>query len=301
VDNHHLIRHDGLVPTRLAVAAFAALFTLHASPALGDSTGPAAVRLPVAEAERPLTLPALILSPTLDANATHWPEGTFGNLTLGAALGVTDDLELDAEVLPVQLASPAGYGGIHYGETSNYRGPRVGATFRLLRGTVEIGASFHLTVLTDTGRSGVALEPGVPVYIHLLKDLRLETGAALQVTLQSASTGTAMMNPGTVYETSVAKNDVDLTIPVDLLWSVTEAFHAGLNTGFRITDLSTAGASSVIPLGATLGYTVGGRHGPLVDIDPFFTFPGLFAPGATQKTDTSWYVAGITVAGYLYL
>jgi hypothetical protein len=293
------------VPSRLAVAAFAALFALCASPARADSTEPGAVRLPVAEAERPLTLPALILSPTLDANATHWPEGTFANLTLGATFGVTDDVELDAQVLPVQLASPTGYGGIHYGETSNYRGPRVGATLRLLRGIVEIGASFHLTVLTNTGRSGVVLEPGVPVYIHLLKDLRLDTGATLQVTLQSAQTGTAVTNPGAPNETivlgSATKNDVDLTLPVDLLWSVTEAFHAGLNTGFRITDLSTAGTSSIIPLGAVIGYTVGGRQGPLVDIDPFFTFPGIFAPGAAQKTDTSWYVAGISVAGYLYL
>ena len=49
------------------------------------------------------------------------------------------------------------------------------------------------------------------------------------------------------------------------------------------------------------GYTVAGTHGPIVDIQPFFTCFSLFTPGGASTTETGNWRLGLTVEGFLYL
>lgn len=265
-------------------------------------------RYPVAEAERPLTLPSMVLMGELDldfprvnilgafgaASAT-----TFANVSIGASFGVTDDLTVRAQVLPLQLA---GGGGFHYGQSSavfggiDNPGPGVGATYRFLKGDFEVGAALDLSLITAQSFSGVVIAPGVPVRVHVGKSLRIDTGAYLPITRASLSVATT--NFGT---TSTGASTTGLIIPVSVLYDITEPIHIGAATGFTIGDFSDVGDSAAIPLGLFAGYAIGGKDGPVLDIDPFFTFPGLITPGGSNGTNSGSYVFGVSVGGFLYL
>ena len=56
-----------------------------------------------------------------------------------------------------------------------------------------------------------------------------------------------------------------------------------------------------IPFGIFGGYAVGGPSGPIVDIDPFFSFPYLFMPGRKSVTNTEQWVVGVNLVGHVYL
>jgi hypothetical protein len=67
-------------------------------------------------------------------------------------------------------------------------------------------------------------------------------------------------------------------------------------TGTTVGDLVS------IPLGFIAGYAVAGPHGPVLDIDPFFVWPGLFTPGQTGNAVSSGlYDFGIEATYYFYL
>ena len=195
------------------------------------------------------------------------------------------------------LTGPSGT-GFHYGQLSGFYagfgdpGPGVGATFRLLRGDLELGVSLDASLITVQQLSGVVITPGVPVRLHLGKQLRLDTGAFLAITRASIDLGGNL---------SASLNSTGLTIPVSVLYDIIEPVHVGVNTGFGIADFSNVGESAAIPLGIFAGYAIKGPNGPLLDIDPFFTFPALVTPGASQATQTGVYAVGVNVGGFLYL
>lgn len=288
---------------RFAIAT-AAIVALAAQSARAEPSGAEPVkegasegRLPVAEAERPITLPRFVLSPELDFDVTHLAGvGSFGNLSLGASFGITDDFSVRAQVLPLQLAGPAG-SGFHYGQATGLAGidnpgPGIGATYRFVRGFVEVGGSVDVNIITVQGVTGVVIAPGVPVRIHATKQLRIDTGAYLPITRSTV---------GGVD----AANSVALSIPASVLYDITEPIHVGVGTGFEIVDFSEPGKTVAIPLGVFAGYAVAGKDGPILDIDPFFTFPDLFTPGTTgpnaKQTNTGDYVIGLSVGGFFYL
>jgi hypothetical protein len=285
---------------RLAIAS-AAVVALAAPSALAEPSGAEPVkegvaegRLPVAEAERPITLPRFVLNPELDFDVPHLG-ANFVNLSLGASFGITDDFTVRAQVLPLQLAGPAG-SGFHYGQATGLvgidnPGPGIGATYRFVRGFVEVGGSLDANIITVQSVTGVVITPGIPVRIHATKQLRIDTGAYLPITRSTDGV--------------LAANSVGLSIPASVLYDITEPIHVGLGTGFQIVDFSQPGGTVAIPLGIFAGYAIAGKDGPIVDIDPFFTFPALFTPGTTgpnaKQTDTGDYVVGLSVGGFFYL
>jgi hypothetical protein len=288
----------------LAVFTFASVASAEEPEAKGEAKGgkeekKAEGRYPVAEAERPITLPKMVLSGEVDLDVPHLPGSAFFNASVGAAFGITDDLTVRAQVLPLQIA---GGGGFHYGQSTGLLGgidnpgPGVGATYRFLKKEMfEIGASVDVNLITAQGFSGVVVAPGVPVRIHALESLRIDTGAFLPITFASMS-GVPLGGFGT---TSVSANATGLQIPVSALYDITEPLHVGAATGFVIGDFSTPGASVAIPLGIFAGYAIAGKDGPVLDIDPFFTFPAL--TGGSAAPGSGLWVAGVSVGGFLYL
>jgi hypothetical protein len=290
---------------RLTVFAFASAAVLSSGAASAQIIAPGAsvqheeteeLRYPVAEAERPITLPAMVLSPELDLDIVHAPGAYFGNATLGASFGLLNDLTVRATVIPLQLAAP---GGAHFGESSETLGPSVGATFRVLKKNIELGLSLDVGIITAQGESGLWLTPGVPVRVHIGKRIRIDTGGYF--TLSHGSTTVITPLPMGNMTTNPTSTVGALSIPLSFLFDVTEPIHVGALTGFTITDFSRPGDTAGIPIGVFAGYAVAGKEGPIFDIDPFFTWTSFVTPGGNDFFDVSDWALGVSLGGFLYL
>ena len=284
------------------VAAFdVASGAAHADP----STDGASLRFPVPEAQRPLTLPSLVLAPEAGFQVDRRPdEGTFGELDVSASFGVTHDLAVHALVAPLQLWAPGG-GGLRYGETNRNFGPGAGVTLGFVRGPVEIAADLSGRVFTVADLSGGSVTPSVLVRVHATEMLRLDVAPAVTLQFATQTTAPPVVSFGSGVATppppSSSANAVRVEVPVTLLGNLTPSFDVGVTTGLTIYDTSDVRSSTGIPAGLLFGYAVPGPHGPVLDVDPFFDFPYLVMPGRAAVTNTGQYQVGLTVRGYLYL
>jgi hypothetical protein len=270
---------------------------------------------PVSFVERPLTLPRFVLAPEgeLDINRAGYAVGSaaaiapgpfvVAGIQLGASFGITDSFEIGAVVLPIQFNSPAGYGGIFTGEEGTIAQPTIYATFRFLHlNLADIGARLRVAFLVPQAGvgAGALVEPSVPLLVHLGKVARLD--AELGIPISVAGSTTVVTLTGT---TAVAtKVSVGVDIPVRFALDITEHVHLGLNSGVIVDDFGDAANTARIPLGIFGGYAIG-EHRPILDIDPFFGFPFLIAPGVdgpgTSKFNPSFFATGVNLRGYLYL
>jgi hypothetical protein len=272
--------------TRLWFAAVCVSTLSYAAGAPADETAASGVRLPVSFVERGLTLPKMILAPEVDFGVGRLGGSTIVNLTALAQFSVLDDLTVRATVAPLQL-SPTFY----YGNIDN-PGPTVGATYRFLRGDVEIGASADLGVRTYVV-TGLYFDPGLPVHIHFGTRARLDTGVFLPVqTVPGIPTGNI--------------TEVGVNVPVRFAVDIIEPLHVGVSTGFQTAfnppKPLTVGDTVGVPLGVFGGYAIAGAKGPIVDIDPFFSwFQFISGSPAYSAIDAKDFEVGVAVTGYLYL
>jgi hypothetical protein len=291
----------------VALALAAAPRVARAEPPAGE----AALRLPLPEAQRPVTLPRLVFAPGVDFQVDRRPDlGTFGELDVSGAIGLTDDLAVHALVAPLELWAPNG-GGFRYGETNRNFGPDAGVTVRFVRGPVELAGDLSGSVYAVPGLSGGSVTPGLRLRVHATDMLRFDVDPS--VTLQFATTNTqsaipASLGVGTtgaaviVSTANPSANTARVFVPVTLLGYVTPSLDIGVTTGLTIYDTSDARNSTGIPAGLLLGYAVPGPHGPILDVDPFFNFPYLLLPARpSATTDTGQYQVGARLTGYLYL
>jgi hypothetical protein len=257
------------------------------------------MRLPISYVERPLTLPPLILAPEIDFDVLHLGGGVGSstNLTsLGFAvrMGIIENLEIRATVVNLTLTpSPV-----------QFVGPAVGVTYRFLHGPVEIGASFDALFETVEPK-GVALTPAIPVLAHLGKFGRIDTGVAIPISTQGPNVP-GLLGGAPLLE---GKASVGLEVPFRLSFDIVEPLHLGIATGFDMVTFNPPSGVSVgngiyVPLGFFAGYAIGGRDGPIVDIDPFFTWPILLTPdagGGGNAVNGGVWDVGIALTGYIYL
>lgn len=246
--------------------------------------------MPLPLAERPLTLPKMTLAPELGFGVTHlgldgFNLGTSTGLDLGAHFGILDDLEVGAVVLPIKLSPDFGY-----------ENPLLEATFRFLKGKVELGARLRTTFVTQKGAGGAVVEAGMPVLVHVSEAARIDTGVYVPM-----SFGSGVSFGG---EFSGGKTAIALRVPFQFIYDVIPALHIGAQTGFAIADFSDAGHKIYVPLGFVAGYAIGNEKGPLVDIDPYFTFPYFLTPGEPSpgdKVNSGIWQTGLAVTVFLYL
>jgi hypothetical protein len=291
------------------VAAILAAQLSVTATAHADGAGTSALRLPVAQAQRPITPPSLVFNPELTFDIRHRAaQGSFVDLGIGASLGITDDFSIRALVLPLQLSAPVGSGrSFQYGQTEGYRGPGIGTTYRFVRGVVEVGAALDFRVFTIENLSGVAIVPSVPIRIHASDVVAIDFEPSVNITRATATTqprafvptgGIAVVAVPTT--TTAPASAVRVQLPISVLYNVSEPVHLGLNSGLTIFDVNDAKNSTGIPAGAFLGYAVAGSSGPILDIDPFFEFPYLLLPGRSKVTNAEQYILGLRVTGHLY-
>jgi hypothetical protein len=269
----------------LALAMAAPLF-LVATPARADdgSANPVtategteaepAARLARSYAARPVTLPPLVLDPTSRFDVAR-QTGTTLNLAFGAALGVTDDVEVEALAAPLQLWPSVTYGQL------DQPGPRAGITYRAVGGNAEVALHVDGTAITLPRSSGAIVRPGFLVREHAGTKLRIDSGVFLRATI--------------AHTTSVG-----LEAPFALSVDVAPPVHIGFRTGLSL-DTFDAPLGLDVPLGVFAGYAIGGKDGALLDIDPFFLWPQLLTLATQSQSTTSTFQVGIDIRWFLYL
>lgn len=278
----------------LTAAAVATASTARADPPATDDA--AALRLPVPEAQRPVTLPRFVVAPEIGFDADRQGDvGTYSNLDVSVGAGITDDFAVHALVAPLQLWAPGTVGGFQYGQATQNHGPAVGARYRFVRGSVEIAVALTGHVFTVPGLSGGSVIPSVPIRFHASENVRFDVVPTVNFWIATQEGTATQLAPSSA-------NAVRVMVPVSARANVTQAFDVGLSTGLTVYDASRAGDTTGIPLGAFLGYAVAGKSGPVLDVDPYFTLPYLLMPWRrSSDTNTNQYVVGVNVTGYLYL
>ncbi len=269
-----LLRHAAA----LAVSALVFAAPGHAAADEGDPA-PAeanAPRLPVAYASRPLTLPRLVLDPGAGFELSRVTT-TITNLSVGAAFGVTDDLQVSALALPLQLTPRLRYG------QGGQPGPRIGADLRYASQGTEGALHLDATILSLPATTGVILRPGLAWRFHPGTTGRIDLGAYL---------------PATIGQTATVGLDVPFSFTIDL----GRTFHAGLSTGFSFATWQ-APVDITIPFGLLAGITVVGKDGPVLDVDPFWRWPVLLQmqPTSPGRDPGAEFELGLNARVYLYL
>lgn len=261
-----------------------------ASTSFAQITGRKLDELPVPHVDRPLTLPKLNLAVGLDGTLSHFEanfffaslDATGGSLDLGGALGVTDDVEIEAVVISMAFedgwVSPSlplvpfeGVDGADWGLT------RLGATLRFFAAdAAEVGARFRFLV---DNNATLGFNGGLPIRLRLPGVLRFDTGfhfIGLVPTRESSSAVFGLIDVGSSPLSPEAGFPLRLAIQtIDELW-------IGLNTGFGVLDVGEDD-SAFMPLGATLGGSIP-VNDVILDLTGSFLFPTFFLLGG-EDTD----------------
>ncbi len=245
------------------------------------ATAGAQERQPVPFVARPLTLPKLTLSPSLDASYQHVGLGNslvkIWSLDAEVAFGILDDLTVSARVVPLELSPDLAYGSA-----------QVGGLYRFVRGVAEVGAQLQLAFPAPGGLAEWQLTVGAPLRVHLGRWGRLDGGLAFDF----------VFVPG--------RQAVGLALPVAFAVQPWRYLFLSVASGVSIRNLAAASASTDIPLGFQVGGTVPARRGPLVDIAASFTFPyfidvASLGGGARFAVIYTYWVLDVGARFYFYL
>jgi hypothetical protein len=237
------------------------------------------IRLPVAYTQRGITNPAMILSPVAEFDVSRFvaagglgPSATDEVFGVGTGYSITDDFGVRVTLFALNF-NPVQDNGLAFG-----------ATYRFLKGTLEMGVALDFDIQTIPNEGGVVIDPSVPMHLHLGDSARLD------------------FTPGFGIST-VAPSSVGFGVPVQLAIDIVEPFHIALNTGFgfllsKPPAPETFGDTAFVSLGFNAGYAIAGPHGPIADINPFFVWPELVNGFGAQAGD---FEAGVIGTFYIYL
>jgi hypothetical protein len=258
--------------------------------------------LPVAYAQRPLTLPEMTISPEMNVQVSHFEvggSGFFGGainvffLEVGGSFGIMDDLMVEARPL-----------GFVAGDVdTDYSRFQIGATYRFLKEPLEMGARFRFQI--DNG-GNLYLNPGLPMRIHAGDAVRIDTGVEFTGFLPTgggdpsaliAGVHTDFLRPSGFF----LLPSVEAGIPFDIAFNIVDEVFLGLSTGYGIGDLSEPADASFMPLGFFVGGTVPGEKGPLVDIGGSFGFPYFLIGSNDENPTTELWAVGVTARGFIQL
>jgi len=248
-----------------------------------DRTTPQAtqdVGLPVAHVSRPLTLPERTFAPALRVRVGQYAPYDDRFLLAGldvvnARYGILDDLELEAEIAPLEIRPRLDYG------TAAAR-----LTYRFLDEVVELGSAVRLghVLYPYLYRRFLAEPQLLRMLAHAGSRVRIDSGFSLPIYF-GGDRVLAGMN-----------------IPVDVAIQAVDVFYVGLGTGVGILDFENPGPSTFIPASAFVGATVPLDDRPLLDVGGRFTIPQLLFPGRDgDHVDERNFVGSLTLRLYFFL
>lgn len=288
------------------VATGVAVFVATFAPASSFAADETPSSYPTSYAERPLTLPKLMLSPELSIGLTHFEITTLlgsvaanaVGLNLGASLGITDDLTVYLVPLTMLIATytNATPTKVYYGTF------RAGAMYRFVHtdkidfgGQFEFGASGASEALFTTFK--------LPLLLRIAPVLRIDTGLAFTVVYPTSG---ASVDAGFATASSSGAAIVGLGssagIPVAVTIQPEEHVFFGLDTGFGVGSFrGTVSNSTFMPLGAFVGGTITNGKAPVVDIVGNFGFPFFLLGADTSPPTTQLWQVGLGVRAYLPL
>ncbi|MEP7127096.1 MAG: hypothetical protein ABJE95_39550 [Byssovorax sp.] len=241
---------------------------------------------PLAYAQRPLTLYTQGLQLYLAGDVSRFvsdpnavksaPQSLATGLSIqgGAKYGISKALEVEAALAQIQILPKVAYGN-----------PTLGATFRLLNSTLELGVRARISIVTASDSAGIILEPSVPMLVHIGKSMRLDFSAGLPLTVARGQ-----------------KTMFGLDLPLSLSLNMVDTFHLGVQSNVYIADFSQLSTTLTVPLGFFAGLSIGTDH-PILELGPSFTWPKFAQPGATDpggKINTNVFTAGLAVRGYIF-
>jgi hypothetical protein len=161
----------------------------------------------------------------------------------GAGVGVIDKLELGA-VWPLRVSPD-----LDLSDLSLY------GKYSLQRGQIEIAGYGEIRIPIE---ADLELAGGVPVFLHLSNEVRLETGGFIRLTFGDDTTATFY---------------VPLSAPIQ----VSPEVFVGPEIGLEIRDFEDV----ALPIGVVAGYTLGGGISSIGDLLARLTFADV-----TSGTDT---------------
>ncbi len=244
-----------------------------------------AIRLPVREVDRPLTLPRHVLSIDVTPYGGHGSYDGYGGLSLGATFGITDDVEVWASFVDLELApSPFPYYSA------------AGVTARLVRGTFELGltgsAAFEMQAVYGAG-----LTFEVPMAVHLGSRAKLLVTPDVFVNIPFTSRES--MSPGALL---MVKTTGGAALGLGLVGQVVDRLSLGANTGITVSDFSDLTRGVAVPLGFSVHGTLAGEKGPSADLGPYFSWPALLQLGSSDRpSNPGVYQVGVALRGFVYL
>lgn len=227
-------------------------------PATARQAPPALARppaQPVRHALRPLALPAGTARIDAAFQITSQDRDALGRQSYVSFLGVigygvTDDLELGAIALPLQV-SPEG----HFGDPGAY------ALYRFVEGDVEAGGWIEARVPVRE-ESAFTAGASARLLVRASESVRIDGGVSYLV---------AFRDP---------EEAMQLGFPVSVAFHSSETFFLGVSTGFDLENFHDSDrANAYIPAGVFLGGTLRGDGGPSGDLRL-----GWFLPSATDGT-----------------
>lgn len=239
------------------------------TPAIDAAPAASGGRYPVKYAARPLTLSAMTLRAEGDI---LFPKtiSLFGGgsefgvaLGVGAAFGVTNELEVGVTILPLTLAPDAAFGDI----------PLYGR-FAFLKGNFELGAQLGLTIPTSTK---FGLEPGLVGTLHAGNG-RLDFGVLL---------GLRFSDP--LYK--------QLNIPLVGSWNFSDNFFGQIRTGIQLPDFDALN----VPLGLGAFYTIAKGDVPMLDVGATFDWPFYLNSEAADTLTFDVFTIGLSARFHMFL
>jgi hypothetical protein len=260
--------------------------------------------------ERGITNPIGIVSPEIDFGISHIGllggngAPTIGTMAVGSGYSFTDDFGMRATAFVLQFNEPF-----------QLASAGMGATYRFVKGGFEAGAALdwiYQTPSNGNGNAGMVILPSVPLHVHFGRSARLDITPTLPISTAGVYIPPAVALGG-------GKTTVGLDVPIQLAVQIVDQLHIGLTTGFDMTfnpDSTNVlappppnsplrfGDTFFIPLGFQIGVAVPGPKGPILDMTPFFEWPGLLVPGArdgVSGVQAGVWLTGVNFTMYFYL
>jgi hypothetical protein len=263
-------------------------------PAIDEAPDESAV-FPVRFAERPLTLPALMLRPDFDLLLRHQPTFTsmtgpiepdpFFGIAFGAGFGILDDLEVGAQLVPISF-SPV----TRFGRPPEITGlPWFYGRSRFLTEPFELGAEARIYLPVPEGdrpdatiNADFGADVAVLARFHLSDMVRLDASVFLRFAL--------LANP--------EEAAFGLGFPIELAVSPVEFIFAGVG----VAPLIDRFEAFVLPVTLFVGGTIEVDGAPLFDITGRFGLPLFIVARETDGgvSGDPWEL-GVTARGYFQL